>query len=92
MSIGDYERGEKPTMDAVADWLEIIELPGRYQIMTDLSDADAYAELYALDGRYERPFAPARDREDIGEMSMRLARADSRRSTKSGRSPTASRR
>jgi ketosteroid isomerase-like protein len=62
-------------MNAVADRLKIIELLGKHQITIDLGDADAYADLYTPDGRYESPFATARGREDIREMSMRLARA-----------------
>ncbi len=62
-------------MNAVADRLEIIELLGRHQITIDLGDAEAYAELYAPAGRYKSPFATARGREDIREMSMRLAQA-----------------
>jgi ketosteroid isomerase-like protein len=61
-------------MNAVADRLKIIELLGKHQITIDLGDADAYADLYTPDGRYESPFATARGREDIREMSMRLAR------------------
>ncbi len=62
-------------MNAIADRLEIIELLGKHQITIDLVDTDAYADLYTPDGRYESPFATARGREDIREMSMRLARA-----------------
>jgi ketosteroid isomerase-like protein len=62
-------------MNAVADRLKIIELLGKHQITIDLGDADAYADLYTPHGRYESPFATARGREDISEMSMRLARA-----------------
>jgi pyridoxamine 5'-phosphate oxidase family protein len=57
---GTHEREEKPIMNAVADRLLIIELLGKHQITIDLGNANAHAELYAPDGRFESPFATAR--------------------------------
>jgi hypothetical protein len=62
-------------MSTVLDRFEITELLHRHQIVIDLQDADAYASLFAADGRYRSPFGASqghrRDQEHVPRPTRR---------------------
>lgn len=59
-------------MSTTEDRLAIIELLNRHQIAIDLRDAEAYADLFAPDGRFESSFARAQGRQELKEMTSGL--------------------
>lgn len=59
-------------MSTTEDRLAIFELLHRHQIAIDARDGDAYAEVFAPDGRFESPFAEAEGREALKEMTLGL--------------------
>lgn len=59
-------------MSTTDDRLAIIELLHRHQIAIDARDAEAYADVFSPDGRFESPFAEAEGRESLKAMTMGL--------------------
>ena len=57
---------------SIHDRFEITEILHRHQIAIDQRDGDAYAALFAPDGRFESPFASAVGTSEIKRMTLSL--------------------
>ena len=57
---------------SIQDRFEITEILHRHQIAIDQRDGDAYAALFAADGRFESPFASAVGTAEIKRMTLGL--------------------
>ncbi|MDQ3678271.1 MAG: nuclear transport factor 2 family protein [Actinomycetota bacterium] len=55
---------------SIEDRFEITEILHRHQIAIDQRDGDAYAALFAPDGRFESPFASAVGTTGIKQMTL----------------------